>query len=179
MPNRRSITEFARLQWAARSAHEGKLRLAILDIDHFKAVNDDFGHDMGDAVLSAFAQICSAHLRGSDRLGRYGGEEFLLVMPGSDPAQVSIVFERLQQAVHKLSVPGLPLDRRLTFSMGAAEAWGDNDSLAELIHRADEALYRAKQNGRNRCETAPRVRLAAVASTAVTPAPQHGSGQRS
>jgi diguanylate cyclase (GGDEF)-like protein len=178
LPNRRSITEFARLQWRARSAHEGRLRVAILDIDHFKAVNDNFGHDVGDAVLNAFAQTCNAHLRGSDRLGRYGGEEFLLIMPGSDPAQVTIVFERLQQAVQQLSVPGLPLDRRLTFSMGAAEALGDNDSIADLIHRADEALYRAKQGGRNRCEVAPRVRLAAVSSAPSTPESQQG-GQRS
>jgi len=170
LPNRRSIAEFARLQWAARLAHEGRLRVAILDIDHFKSVNDGFGHDVGDAVLSAFAQVCAAKLRSSDRLGRYGGEEFLLIMPGSDAAQVSIVFQRLQQAVQQLSVPGLPPDHRLTFSMGVAEAWPEGDNLDAMIRRADEALYLAKRNGRNRCETAPRVRLATRA-----PAPASAS----
>jgi len=173
MPNRRSITEYARLQWAARAAHDGKFRVAILDIDHFKRVNDDFGHDVGDAVLVAFSQACAGKLRSSDRLGRYGGEEFLLIMPGADATQVSIVFDRLQQAVQNLAVAGLPADRRLTFSMGVAEAFGGSDSLAEVIHRADEALYRAKQNGRNRCETAAHVRLAG--GTAPPRAAQTGS----
>ncbi|HUG23718.1 GGDEF domain-containing protein [Piscinibacter sp.] len=162
LPNRRSITEFARLQWAARLAHEGQFRVAILDIDHFKAINDDFGHDVGDAVLRAFAQACAQSLRKSDRLGRYGGEEFLLIMPASEASQVSIVFRRLQEAVQALDVPGLPRDRALTFSMGAADAWDVGDNLESLIRRADEALYLAKRNGRNRFEVAPHLRLAAV-----------------
>ncbi|HEX6708412.1 MAG TPA: diguanylate cyclase [Albitalea sp.] len=86
-------------------------------------------------------------------------------MPGSQAVQVPVVFARLQRAVHALEVPGLPPGRRITFSMGVAEAWSDNDGVAEVIHRADEALYRAKQNGRDRCETAPRLRLAVVAPT--------------
>jgi diguanylate cyclase (GGDEF)-like protein len=159
LPNRRSIVEYARLQWSARAAHEGKLRVALLDVDHFKSINDDFGHDVGDAVLAAFAQACAGRLRSSERLGRYGGEEFLLIMPGSDGAQVAFVFQRLQQAVRKLAVPGLPASRRITFSMGAAEAAGEQDTLCELIRRADEALYAAKQNGRDRCEVAAHVRL--------------------
>jgi diguanylate cyclase (GGDEF)-like protein len=118
---------------------------------------------VGDAVLTAFAQACAAHLRSSERLGRYGGEEFLLIMPGSDAAQVPIVFHRLQQAVAAMAVPGLPAQRRVTFSMGAAETWGDHDTLSDLIHRADEALYRAKQNGRDRCESASHVRLVGAA----------------
>lgn len=176
LPNRRSIGEFARLQWNARSAHEGRLRVALLDIDHFKRINDEFGHDTGDAVLTAFAQACSGRLRSSDRLGRYGGEEFLLIMPGSDASFVPVVFQRLQQAVRDLQVPGAPAGRRLSFSMGVAEALGENDTLHDMIHRADQALYRAKQNGRDRCEVAPPVRLAASTVKPRQLAPAHGDG---
>src|SRR5205814_4846553 len=144
-----------------------------------KQINDDFGHDVGDAVLTAFAQVCAGRLRSSDRLGRYGGEEFLLIMPGSDATQVGIVFSRLQQAVHELRVPGVAPDRRLSFSMGAAEAWGDNDTLADLIRRADEALYRAKQNGRDRLEMASRVRLAAIAPAVRAVEKEQQGGQSS
>jgi len=176
LPNRRSITEFARLQWLARSAHEGQFRVAILDIDHFKSVNDDFGHAVGDAVLKAFADACAGRLRRSDRLGRYGGEEFLLIMPASEAAQVSMVFQRLQQAVQALQVPGVAAQRRLSFSMGAAEAWEAGDSLEALIARADEALYLAKRNGRNRFEVAPHLRLATREAAPVLQAVPRNSG---
>jgi diguanylate cyclase (GGDEF)-like protein len=153
LPNRRSIVEFARLQFDARRALDSGLCVALIDLDNFKAINDDFGHDVGDAVLAKFARQCQSALRSHDRLGRYGGEEFLLVMPGVEMSHVPAIFERLRSAAQSLEVPGLPPSRRPSFSMGVAAAGHEGDSLDALINRADEALYRAKQNGRARCET--------------------------
>ncbi len=152
LPNRRSILEYARVQLRASRAEDLRMCLAILDIDHFKVINDACGHAVGDAVLSAFAEICAQQLRSNDRLGRYGGEEFLLIMPGSDLHQVPLVFARLREAVQLIEVPGLAPAQSLTFSMGAVEVSGPTDELDHLIKRADDALYRAKQGGRDRYE---------------------------
>ena len=152
LANRRSILEFARAQLRTSRRDNIRMCLALIDIDHFKAINDECGHAVGDAVLSAFAEVCSHQLRSIDRLGRYGGEEFLLIMPGSDLTQVPQVFTRLRNAIQQIDVPGLPPGRALTFSMGAVEAMGPADDLDRLIKRADDALYRAKLGGRDRYE---------------------------
>ena len=152
LPNRRSILEFARVQLRASRVGNLRMCLALIDIDHFKAINDECGHAVGDAVLSAFAEMCSQQLRSNDKLGRYGGEEFLLIMPGSDLAQIPQVFTRLRDSIQLIRVPGLPPEKSLTFSMGAVEVAGPADDLDKLIKRADDALYRAKQGGRDRFE---------------------------
>ena len=152
LPNRRSILEFARSQLRASRADDLRMCLALIDIDHFKVINDACGHAVGDAVLSAFAGVCAQQLRSNDRLGRYGGEEFLLIMPGSDLNQVPLVFARLREAVQHIDVPNLAPARFLTFSMGVVEVTGSADDLDHLIKRADDALYRAKQCGRDRYE---------------------------
>jgi len=148
-PNRRSILEFAAAALHARRGDKDSLCLALIDIDHFKTVNDTFGHDVGDAVLKAFFASCLRQLRSTDRLGRFGGEEFLLVMPGTFRGQVAAIHERLRRGLCGITVPGLPAHRAITFSMGVAELTG-TCSLDELIKQADEALYRAKQAGRDR-----------------------------
>lgn len=152
LPNRRSILEFARVQLRACRADNLRMCVVLIDIDHFKVINDACGHAVGDAVLSAFAEICAQQLRSNDRLGRYGGEEFLLIMPGSDLNQIPLVFARLREAVQLIDVPDLVPARSLTFSMGAVEVSGPTDELDDLIKRADDALYRAKQGGRDRYE---------------------------
>ncbi len=152
LPNRRSILEFARTQLRASRLDNMKLCLALIDLDHFKPINDECGHAVGDAVLSAFADTCSHQLRSIDRLGRYGGEEFLLIMPGSDVSQVPQVFARLRNAIQQVAGAGKLSGRNLTFSMGAVEVTGPADDLDKLIKRADDALYRAKQGGRDRYE---------------------------
>ena len=123
-----------------------------IDIDHFKTINDDSGHDAGDAALVKFSHACQRQLRASDRLGRFGGEEFLLVMPGSDTSRIAGVFARFHNALASLEIVELPAQQKLTFSMGATAAKGARDSLNDVIKRADEALYRAKQLGRDRFE---------------------------
>ena len=152
LPNRRSIVRFADDQLHPGRKVHVRVCFGLIDIDHFKSINDECGHAVGDAVLSAFATVCSHQLRSNDRLGRYGGEEFLIVMPGSDLAQAPQVFDRLRDAVRMLNVAGLPAGRSLTFSMGFVEATDATADLDELIKRADDALYRAKQGGRDRYE---------------------------
>ncbi len=151
LPNRRSITEFIQTQLRAVRNDNQTLCMALVDIDHFKSINDECGHAVGDAVLSAFASACSQQLRSVDRLGRYGGEEFMLVMPGSGVEQIPLVFARLRATVQKIVVEGLPADRRITFSVGATTAELADD-LDKLTKRADDALYRAKHGGRDRFE---------------------------
>ena len=153
LPNRRSILEFARTQLRASRMDNTRMCLALIDIDHFKPINDNCGHAVGDAVLAAFADVCSHQMRSNDRLGRYGGEEFLLIMPGSDLAQIPQVFARLRSAIQHVTVAGLTTGKNLTFSMGAVAVGGPADDLDHLIKRADDALYRAKQGGRDRYET--------------------------
>ena len=148
-PSRRSIVEYAQLQLHRCRPPRDHLCLALLDLDHFKAVNDAYGHDVGDDVLRAFVDACQPALRSSDRLGRFGGEEFLLVMPGADAAQAAVVFERLRRGLQAQAIPGLPMGRRISFSMGVVEVATRNASLPDLLHQLDVALYRAKQNGRD------------------------------
>jgi diguanylate cyclase (GGDEF)-like protein len=150
LPNRRAIQEFARLQFDLRGRLQMELSIGILDIDHFKAFNDTFGHSTGDEVLVAFTRACRGQLRGTDSLGRYGGDEFLLVMPGVDASQISVLFGRLCEGVTGMDVPGLPADVKVRFSLGVAQAADDEEGLDELLARADRALYRAKESGRDR-----------------------------
>lgn len=152
LPNRRSIVRFADDQLHPGRKLHVRVCFGLIDIDHFKSINDLSGHAVGDAVLTAFAAVCSHQLRSNDRLGRYGGEEFLIVLPGSDLAQAPLVFERLRDAVKMLNVAGLPPGHTLTFSMGFVEANDATADLDQLIKRADDALYRAKQGGRDRYE---------------------------
>ena len=152
LPNRRSILEYARTQFRGRRAGDAGFVLALIDIDNFKSINDQLGHSVGDEVLKAFAQAGMKALRGEDRLGRFGGEEFVLVMPGFDIGRVPALFDRLRQSVRHVQAPGWPEDRPLTFSMGATTVRDTDPDLDWIIKRADEALYRAKNAGRDRYE---------------------------
>jgi diguanylate cyclase len=154
LPNRRSMLETAERQLRGRREVSGAFHLALLDIDHFKLVNDKHGHDAGDLVLRAFAQTCAPLLRGSDTLGRFGGEEFLRILPQCDANTAAAVFARLQKAVHAIRLPNIEFGKELSFSMGVAAAAPD-ESLEALLKRADAALYAAKNAGRDRCSLAP------------------------
>lgn len=152
LPNRRSILEFARGAVLRRREGDGEVTIALIDIDHFKSINDEFGHAIGDAALIAFADACQREMRANDRLGRFGGEEFLLVMPGSGEEQIPAMFDRLRAAVQRIAPEGLPRERKLTFSLGGAAQKTQADTVDELIQRADRALYKAKEGGRDRFE---------------------------
>jgi two-component system cell cycle response regulator len=124
----------------------------IMDIDYFKSVNDSHGHDIGDEVLREFSARVSANIRGIDLACRYGGEEFVVVMPDTDSGFAFSVAERLRQSVEMTPFPisRPPNGLKITVSIGIASSSGGEDAADKLLHRADQALYRAKREGRNR-----------------------------
>ncbi len=127
--------------------------IVLFDLDHFKSINDRFGHDSGDQTLIHFADCVRESLRDRDMIGRVGGEEFLLIMPGAASAQATRVTERLQAYLRdqRLSLRGVTM--RYTFSAGIAE-WAAGKTLEGLYREADQALYAAKEGGRNQIRTA-------------------------
>ena len=162
--NRRHVTEILDKEFERAERKREVLSLVIFDIDHFKTVNDSYGHQNGDAVLVAIAEEARKGLRTYDVAARYGGEEFLLVLPGTPLAGGVVVAERLRAAVQTLSFSP-PMDGlSVTVSVGVATYPSPQvDSITTLFQQADYALYRAKQNGRDRVE--PADHLPVVASS--------------
>jgi diguanylate cyclase (GGDEF)-like protein len=147
--NRRALV--ARLHEAvtqARPQHQ-PLALIFLDLDHFKSVNDRYGHQTGDACLRAVAAAIADELRPTDSLGRYGGEEFVALLPGTTHEQAMAVGERIRRSIESLHVHARGNSLQTTISMGVASLTGPADTADDLIARADAALYRAKTQGRN------------------------------
>jgi two-component system cell cycle response regulator len=146
--NRRSIlTQLAGMVSGARR-HGRPLSVAIVDIDHFKAVNDTHGHAAGDTVLVGVARALRSYLRAEDQLGRLGGEEFLALLPDADGEAVATATEKLRAEVAALACRHGEIAIDVTISVGWA-TWG-GEPADELLRRADEALYAAKDGGRDR-----------------------------
>jgi diguanylate cyclase (GGDEF)-like protein len=148
-PNRRHILAYAKSQLDACRASGSDFSLAVIDLDHFKIVNDRCGHETGDDVLKAFAQACQGELRRGDRLGRLGGEEWLLVMPTAKQGELPAIFDRLRATYQAHRPASVPADVSLSFSMGVAQAQA-GESFERLLARADAAMYEAKDAGRDR-----------------------------
>jgi diguanylate cyclase (GGDEF)-like protein len=145
--NRRQFIERAGREAARTRREHGMFGLLMLDIDHFKQVNDVHGHAVGDMVLIEVAAACVAQIRESDSVFRWGGEEFVVLLPRTDEASAVVVAEKLRTAVGALAVE--PLGRPITLSIGVAA--GDGHARPEdIVAKADGALYRAKQAGRDR-----------------------------
>ena len=145
--NRRRMNEMLEAEERRQPSARGTC-IALLDIDFFKQVNDQYGHAVGDAVLRSFATTARACLRANDVLARWGGEEFLLLLPDASPEDAQLVLQRMAEHVHTMPVPGLQ-GRRISFSAGLATRRA-GEPFADAIHRADKALYQAKEAGRDR-----------------------------
>lgn len=152
--NRRRLEYVGAMALAHAHAMGEPLSLIALDVDHFKAVNDTHGHPIGDQVLISLTAACQRALRQVDQLGRLGGEEFVAILPGSDAAAALRVAERLRREVHDMSLEHLAPGLRLSISLGVTAKGPEQDTLDQLLKRADRALYRAKELGRNRVELA-------------------------
>jgi two-component system cell cycle response regulator len=141
----------------AQAAESGRtLSFLILDIDYFKLVNDTHGHDVGDDVLREFAHRIVHNVRNVDLACRYGGEEFVVIMPDTDLAFAYMVAERLRQEVAQVpfQIEKAPGKLEITISIGVTTSEGKIDTAESLLRRADQALYKAKRDGRNRVVSA-------------------------
>lgn len=130
------------------------LAIAVVDVDHFKHINDRFGHDVGDLALKHVAARLRAACRGEDLPARQGGEEFVIVFDGADRSEVAAVGERLRSAVEAEPFVADGVERTITVSIGVAALGPDDRHFNDLVRRADQALYAAKAGGRNRVELA-------------------------
>jgi diguanylate cyclase (GGDEF)-like protein len=151
--NRRHFLSTAQKEIERCKRHGGSLSLLMLDIDHFKNVNDSFGHAIGDRALQAIAQTCGKELRSTDICGRLGGEEFALLLVETDLKKACGVAARILaqvEAIELFTENGRTV--RLTTSIGVAEYRPQTETLSDLMVRADQALYKAKNTGRNRFE---------------------------
>jgi len=150
--NRRRMLEIAGYELARNSRATQPLSMLVGDIDHFKDVNDSHGHAHGDAVLKAIARLLEDTVRREDSVARWGGEEFLLLLPGTPAAEAAAIADRIRIAVAAGDFRGT-LGHPVTMTFGVSQ-WRPGESVDDCIARADRALYRGKKAGRNRTETA-------------------------
>ena len=155
--NRRVITDLAESELKQIERSGSPLCVAVIDLDHFKDINDRFGHHAGDTALKGFAQCTAPQLRQVDKLGRWGGEEFLLLLPQLSQTEAWTALERLRKTVETQIFQDHAL-MQLTFSAGIAQAL-PGETLEQLVDRADQAVYEAKRTGRNRCVIANLARV--------------------
>ncbi len=148
LANRRHMNEVLGAEERRERGGDQPVCIALLDIDFFKSVNDRYGHAGGDAVLRTFAATAREALRGGDVLARWGGEEFLLMLPNTALAEATPVLQRMAERVRAMRIGELDRELTVTFSAGLAERSGD-EPFADTISRADRALYIAKASGRN------------------------------
>jgi len=163
--NRGAILSFLQKEIDRQSRNFLPLAVLMADLDHFKQVNDTYGHLVGDAVLQEVARRLMAAVRSYDLVGRYGGEEFLIIFPGCNHADLMASAERLRRTIADRPIETSAGTIAMTLSLGCASAQPDGagmQSCTTLLHSADTALYAAKAGGRNRVEVAPAVRATTV-----------------
>jgi diguanylate cyclase (GGDEF)-like protein len=160
LPNRRSLQDTVRRMLAQASRTVEPLAAVTLDLDHFKQINDVYGHEKGDDVLAAVGQLLSDGIRASDFAARAGGEEFCILLPSTDEVGAETVAEKLRVAISRLDVPGI--EEAVTGSFGIAVYPDHAIDAPTLLRKADRALYLAKDHGRDRVEIAAAPRKAAA-----------------
>jgi diguanylate cyclase (GGDEF)-like protein/PAS domain S-box-containing protein len=149
--NRRAFFERAHAEFAEAQRSGSELSVIMMDIDYFKAVNDTYGHGVGDEVIKEVARILEDGLRGAEVVGRYGGEEFCILLPATDSAQAARIGERLRRDIQeKVWLCDSRIDQKITSSFGITSTVEPAESTDALIDRADQALYESKESGRNR-----------------------------
>jgi diguanylate cyclase (GGDEF)-like protein/PAS domain S-box-containing protein len=150
VPNRRSFFEMAEQDFKRVRRYKNLVAFLILDIDHFKNINDNYGHQGGDEVLRVFVQVCKEELREADVFGRIGGEEFAILLPETNQSSARLVAERIRQKIEQMIIPFEEYAIKITVSIGVATIAITDKSLDQVFQRADTALYEAKNSGRNR-----------------------------
>jgi len=145
--NRSAISEFLKAEIGRSRRYLQPLSVVMVDIDHFKRINDIYGHDAGDKVLAKISCILSHNLRQPDQVGRWGGEEFLIIAPGSDAHNAQHLAERIRTFVREIPLPEVP--ETITASFGVSQLF-DKQSQDNLLYTADMALYQAKRTGRDK-----------------------------
>jgi diguanylate cyclase (GGDEF)-like protein len=151
--NRRHFLGIAQIEFNRGLRYKRSLSAMLLDIDHFKQFNDTYGHAVGDTVLQVVARHCKQSLRSTDYLGRYGGEEFVILLPETKLEIAKTVAERLRKSISNAKIPTEKGNLSVTVSIGVAEISELTPTLETLIARADQAMYIAKHKGRNQVAT--------------------------
>lgn len=149
--NRRHFFATGRSHFELAARHGKPLSVIMFDIDHFKLINDRFGHDVGDAALRHVARLASEHVRSTDVFARYGGEEFIMLLPETRADSALMLAERIRQAIGGSRIETEQGPLAMTISAGVAESAGPPETLETLMKHADQALYAAKNGGRNHC----------------------------
>jgi diguanylate cyclase (GGDEF)-like protein len=137
-------------EWSRFQRYQRPLSMLMLDIDHFKSVNDRYGHAVGDEAITSVATACQNGKRNSDIAGRLGGEEFAILLPETDAAQAMVVAERIRESIAAQFLTVHKVRFNVTVSVGIAPASLGMSGIDALLREADAALYRAKEAGRNR-----------------------------
>ncbi len=150
VPNRRHFMEVAEAESRRSHRYGHPLSLILLDVDHFKLINDTHGHAAGDQVLSRLSDTCATALRQQDVIGRLGGEEFAVLLPETDGPAAAVIAERLRESVERASPGWSNGELAVTISLGVGVWRMGDDTVESVLHRADQALYDAKRRGRNR-----------------------------
>ncbi len=154
IPNRRKFDEVLEYEMNRDARYKNELSLVFCDLDYFKKINDEHGHKIGDDVLKAFTRMVSENIRKTDVVARWGGEEFALLLPETSIMIAAGTAEKLRKETEQFDVPHVG---HITASFGVTQ-YIEGDTEASLINRADDALYKAKKNGRNRVEMLPPIR---------------------
>lgn len=147
--NRRAFSELAEPNWQNAMRYQRPISVAILDLDEFKMINDQFGHKIGDLALESTAKALLGSIRTGDVLARWGGEEFIILMPETSLSEARKLAERLRLCIHHIRIKEKGVDIQLSASVGVATRLTSMVRLEQMIHRADECMFQAKETGRN------------------------------